>query len=366
MSRPRGSALAGVAESAAAVAFAALLGALVLLITGHDPLAAYGALAERIFTRSSGASEVAVRAAPLLLAGVAVLVAVRAGVWNIGIDGQVLTGALACAVVAGALVGDVPSPVIWLAGAVAAVVAGAAWAFVPGLLRARLGLNEIITTIMLNYVALSLTGWLVKGPLKDPNLVAPQTPLIPRADRLPMLGDTRLHLGLLVALAVMVVIGSLLHASRVGFELSIVGERPRVARYAVMPVQRLILTAFVVSGGLAGMAGANDILSTKGTFQADWNPGYGLSAFALVFLARRRAVALLPAALLLGALSYGADVLPRAADVAPAFFDLLEGLILGALVLAVYVRDRRVGRFAGAPEKQAEPTALVGVPGGGT
>ncbi|MBA2277032.1 MAG: ABC transporter permease [Chloroflexia bacterium] len=360
----RNGSLAGFIESVVAVALALLLGGVALLLTGHDPVMAYGALAERVMFRSTGASEVLVRVGPLLIAGAAVLVSVRAGVWNIGIDGQVLSGALACAVVASALVGHVIAPVMWVAGAVAALAAGGAWALLPGLLRARLGLNEIITTIMLNYVALSLSGWLVKGPLKDPNLVAPQTPVIPRLDRLPVLGDTRLHLGLLVALVVALVVGYLLHGSRIGFELGIVGERPRVAHYAVMPVGRLLLTAFLVSGALAGLAGANDILSTKGTFQADWNPGYGLAAFALVFLARRRAVGLIPAALLLGALAYGADILPRAADVAPAFVDLLEGLILGSLALMTYVRERREGRAitSTGDVNREEPAMLTVVP----
>jgi ABC-type uncharacterized transport system permease subunit len=359
MSLFRPGALFGFLESVAAVAVAGVIGALILLLTGHDPLAAYGALAERLFLRSTGASEAIVRAAPLLLAGAAVLVAVRAGVWNIGIDGQVVAGALTCAVAAESLVGRVPDPLMWTGGAVAALAAGSLWALVPGLLRARLGLNEIITTIMLNYVALSLASWLVKGPLRAPALVAPQTPLIPRTDRLPMLGDTRLHFGVLAALVVAVIVGYVLHASRFGFELGVVGERPRVARYALLPVRRLLLVAFLLSGALAGLAGANDVLSTRGTFQADWNPGYGLAAFALVFLGRRRAVGLVPAALLLGALAYGADILPRAAGVAPAFFDLLEGLILAVLALAAVASGQWRHPRGSSPLPPSSPEVLA-------
>ena len=362
MSRFAAGPLHGLLESIAAVLAAGLLGAFVLLLTGHDPLAAYGALAERLFQSPTGASEAIVRAAPLLLAGTAVLVAVRAGVWNIGIDGQVVAGALTCAVAADLFVGRVPAPIMWIGAAVSALVAGAAWALVPGLLRARFGLNEIITTIMLNYVAFSLASWLVKGPLRDPSLVAPQTPLIPRAERLPMLVDTRLHLGILVALIVALSVGFLLHATRAGFELGIVGERPRVAHFALLPVSRLLLVAFLLSGALAGLAGANDILATRGTYQADWSPGYGLAAFALVFLARRRAVGLVPAALLLGALAYGADVLPRAAGVSPAFFDLLEGFILAILALTAalpYWRKRKDGPNPPLPEPGNRMTPVV-------
>ena len=346
-------------ESIAAVVIAGVCGVAMLLVTRHDAVTAYSTLGERLFLRTAGISEALVRAAPLLLAGAAVLVAVRAGVWNIGIDGQAVAGALSAAVVAAELVGRMPAPFMWLTAGAAALLAGALWALVPALLRAWLGLNEIITTIMLNYVALSLASWLVKGPLRDAALVAPQTPLIPRADRLPVLGDSRLHLGVLVAAAIALSLGYVLHATRFGFELSVAGERPRVARYAVLPVRRLLLTAFLLSGALAGFAGANDVLATRGTFQADWNPGYGLAAFALVFLGHRRAVGLLPAALLLGALAYGADILPRAAGVAPAFFDLLEGLMLAVLALAA-VRPRRAGAYT---EPSVSP---LSVPGTGT
>lgn len=332
--------ISGLLESLLAVAGVLVLGAVLLAITGHDPVVAYRELVSRTLLRPTGVQEIVVRATPLLLAGCAVLVAAKVGVWNIGIDGQVLVGALAGAITADALTGA-GRPWLWLGAALAGLVAGGVWGLVPALLRARLGINEIVTTIMFNYMAMSLTAWLVKGPLRDPSLVVPQTTVIDRALRLPTLGDTRVHLGLVVALLVTGVLGWVLQRTVIGYELAVTGANPRAARHGLIPVATYVLVAFVASGAIAGLAGVNDVLSTKGVFQAEWNPSYGLPAFALVFLARRQVAGLVPAALFLGLLSYGADVMPRAAGVAPAFFEVLEGALLVALALGAWARSRR-------------------------
>ncbi|HYJ13358.1 MAG TPA: ABC transporter permease [Thermomicrobiales bacterium] len=304
-----------------------------LLLVGHNPLAAWQALIQRAFLRPAGVQEMLVAAAPLLLAGVAVAVAARAGLWNIGIDGQVLVGALAAAWVGTTLEGT-PRILLWAVVLVTGVIGGLAWVAIPALLRARFGTNEIVTTIMFNYVALSLTSWLVKGPLRDDTIVAPQTAAIPPTDRLPLLANTRVHAGVILALVVWGVVTWWLHRSTAGFDIKATGENPRAAIHALIPVGLVSAGALLASGALAGLVGAGDILSTKGTFQAEWNPGYGLTAFALVFLARKNFLALLPAALFLGLLSYGADVMPRAAGVPSAFFAFYEGVIL--IVLAVF------------------------------
>jgi general nucleoside transport system permease protein len=316
-----------------------LLGAALLSVTGHDPLMAYRELIARTVLRPTGVQETLVRATPLLIAGCAVLIAARAGVWNIGIDGQVLIGALTAAV-AGMWLADAGRPALWLGAAVAGALAGGLWGLIPAVLRARFGINEIVTTIMFNYMAMSLTAWLVKGPLRDPSLVVPQTETIDRGLRLPALGDTRVHVGLIVAVAIVLFMGWMLTRTVAGYELTVVGANPRAARHGLVPVARYVLAGFVASGAIAGLAGVNDVLSTKGVFQAEWNPAYGLPAFALVFLARRQVAGLIPAALFLGMLSYGADVMPRAAGVAPAFFDVVEGLLLVALAIGAWTRRR--------------------------
>ncbi len=320
-------------ESLAAILIATAIASAVLIATGHNPLDAWRELVHRALLRPAGLQETVVRTIPLLIAGSAVLLAARAGLWNIGIDGQVLVGALAAAM-AGAWMADVVAPVLWVVAILAAMLAGVAWAVVPAVLRARWGINEVVTTIMFNYLALSLTAWLVKGPLRDPALVAPHTPLIPRELQLPYLADTRIHLGIMLAIAIWIGLGWWLGRTVAGFELRVVGLSPRAARHAMIPVAAVVGIALVSSGAIAAIAGANDVLATKGTFQGEWNPAYGLTAFALVFLARRNVWALLPAALFLGMLSYGADVMPRAAGISSMFFTFFEGVLLA--VLAVF------------------------------
>lgn len=329
----------GCLESLLAIAIALLFGACLLAITGHSPLVAYRELIARTLLRPIGWQEILVRATPLLIVGCAVLIAVRAGIWNIGVDGQVLVGALAAGV-AGSWLSDHGRLILWGGAMVAGAIAGGLWGFIPAILRARFGINEIVTTLMFNYIAISLTSWLVKGPLRDPNVVSPQTRLIPRGMRLWTLGDTRVHVGLLFALALVIGVGWFLTRTVAGFELSVAGASPRAARHGLIPVAGYVMAALVASGALAGLAGVNDVLSTKGTFQGEWNPGYGLTAFALVFLARRSVAGLIPAALFLGMLSYGADVMPRAAGIAPAFFDVVEGTLLITLAIGAWSHNR--------------------------
>ncbi len=330
-------------ETAVAILLSVLAGSLVLWLTGHDPVAVYSALIERTLLRPAGLQETVVRATPILMTGVAVLIAVRAGIWNIGIDGQVLVAALAAALAASVVTSAGPLAV-WGAAAVAGLVAGALWSVPAALLRARFGVNEIVTTIMFNYVALYLTAWLVKGPFRDRSVVSPQTELIPRDLRLASIADTRIHIGIIVAVALVVLVGLALRRTVVGLELRVVGENPRAAALALIPVRAYLFGALVISGVVAGLAGANDVLSTKGTFQAEWDPGYGFVAFALVFLARRTAWALVPGALLFGMLAYGADVMPRAAGIDPAFFGVIEGTLLLALAAPHAFRGLRARR----------------------
>ena len=335
-------ALGGLATPLAALLTATFLASIALILAGHNPVTAMQALVQRAVLRPAGLQEMLVGATPLLIAAVAVLIGVKAGLWNIGVDGQVLVGALAASFAAH-LVDGAPRAIIWIVAIIAGIVGGGAWVAVPALLRARFGTNEIVTTIMFNYVAFSLTAWLVKGPLRDASIVAPQTPAIPREDRFPFLGDTRVHIGILLALLVWAGFAWCLARSEAGFNLRATGESPRAARHALISVGLVSAAALIASGAIAGLVGANDILSTKGTFQAEWDPGYGLTAFALVFLARRNVWALLPAALFFGMLAYGANVMPRAANIPSAFFELYEGLMLIVLAVFAWQPWRRAG-----------------------
>lgn len=340
LSKTAQGAMSPLGSSLLAILAALFVGGLFLIATGHDPVPVYRTIFGRGAGSTFGVTESLTKAAPLLFVAAGLLIALRTGVWNIGIEGQLLVGALCVGYVTPKLVGDVSRPALWVLGGLLGFAGGLAWSSVPGLLRVRYGLNEIITTIMMNYVAISLTAYLVKGPLKDSAVVAPQTEVIPPADRLPNFPFTDVHIGVAVgALAVLIVAG-LFSATSLGFKLQVTGQSRRAALHAGYPVGRLTLIAMLLSGGCAGLAGANDVLATKGLFQANWYPAYGLTGFALVYLARLRPLWVLPVAWFFGVLELGGDLL-RSENVPNYFIGLLEGLML--IFLAIAVRLERVG-----------------------
>jgi simple sugar transport system permease protein len=311
-----------------AIGGALLVGAIFLGAVDKDPLAAYGLLFQRGLFSSFGVTETLIKMAPLLLVGAGLLVALKAGVWNIGIDGQFLVGASLVGMVAPRLVEVMPVPPLLLTCALVGVAGGLGWGLIPGLLKVRYGLNEIITTIMMNYVAIYLTSWLVKGPFRDPSVVAPQMPLIPAAFRLPLIPFTRIHLGLLVGLVAIVSVYLMFRFSTLGLALTVLGQNRRAAWHAGLPVNWLTLAALLASAGLAGLAGANDVLGVKGLFQGEWNPMYGLTAFALVYLARLEGLWLIPVAYFLAFLDFGGELMARTAQIPAFYVPMLEGLML--------------------------------------
>lgn len=327
--------------SLAAIVAALLLGGLFLALRGKDPLAAYAMLITRGLGTSYGITETLIHMAPLLIVSAGLVIALRAGVWNIGIDGQLMVGALFAGVAASAIAGQVANPLMWLVAALAGMAGGLLWALVPGILRVRWGLNEIITTLMMNYVALNVTSWLVKGPVKDPDVVPPQTRLIPRELRLPDIPGTQVHIGLLVGLIVVVLVAILFRYTVPGFMLDVLGRNRLAAIHAGMPVNRLTLGALLASGALAGLAGANDILGVKGLFQGNWNPGYGFAAFALVYLARLNSLWIIPFAYFLSFLAIGGEMMARPLGIPTYFVEMLEGLMLLCFAVATWFERTR-------------------------
>ncbi len=345
------------AGSLLAVVAAFVTGGLFLVLRGKDALGAYELLFRRGLGTSYGVTETLIRMAPLLIVSAGLLISLRAGVWNIGIDGQLLVGALLAGVVASEVVGRVPDPAMWLIAAVTGFVGGVVWALVPALLRVRWGLNEIITTLMMNYVALNVTSWLVKGPVKDPSVVPPQTRLIPTEARLPDIPGTDVHIGLVAGLVLALLVALLFRSTVPGYRFDVLGKNRLAAIHAGMPVGRLTALALLLSGGFAGLAGANDILGVKGLFQGNWNPGYGFAAFALVYLARLNSLAIVPFAYFLSFLAIGGEMMARPLSIPTYFVEMLEGLMLIFFAVAVFLervalpgtRRHRVANEATSP-----------------
>ncbi|MGH6928409.1 MAG: ABC transporter permease, partial [Dongiaceae bacterium] len=208
------------------VLLALAVGAIVLLVLGKDPLAYYGFVLNRGLLSWSGLQETITRMAPLLMISAGLIVAFRAGIWNLGVDGQFLLAAVITAALAPALIGSVPRSLTLIVCFLCAGAVGAAWSIVPALLKARYGVNEIITTLMMSFLGISLANVLVKLPFRDPTTTVPQTPTLPVEDRLPRLFDTTVHSGIVIAVVALILVHLLMTRTAFGLKLQIVGANP--------------------------------------------------------------------------------------------------------------------------------------------
>jgi general nucleoside transport system permease protein len=283
-----------------------------------------------------------VRATPLLITGLAVAIAFRAGIWNIGAEGQFYAGAVAATWVGTRWGLTSPLAAIALVP-VAAALAGALWAGVPAWLRARFGVLEVITTLMLNFIAEYLVGFLVGGPLQEAGRTYPQSDPIAAAARLaPVVAGTRVTwafpLGVLLAVLTWIV----LTRTRPGFELRAAGASPIASRVSGrIAVARVTATAFLVSGALAALAGAAEVCGVTFALYDKLSPGYGYTAIAVALLARLHPLAVVASALLFGFLEAGASALQRSAGIPSVTVYALEALIILAVVAAGHFVPRR-------------------------
>lgn len=331
---------AGRTALAILAALAAVIVALAasLELGGFDAPSALAAMWSGAFGSSDAIlSGTLVRATPLLLAGLAVALAFRAGVWNIGAEGQLLAGAA----VATAVAMFAPTGARWAflsLAIVLGVVAGALWAGVAALLRTRYGVNEVISTILLNFVALHLVGWLVRGPLQEPLGIYPQSPMLADAMRLPRLvPGTRLHLGFAIALVTAPALWWVLRSTATGFRLRAVGDNPRAAEVTGrIAVARTAGLALVASGALAGLAGAVEVTGVSFALYETLSPGYGFTAIAVALLARLHPLGIVGTALLFGALRSGAIAMQRDAGVPAVLVTLVEGLMILLVLVLMY------------------------------
>lgn len=280
-----------------------------------------------------------VRATPLILTGLAVAIAFRAGVFNIGAEGQFIVGA-AAATAAALAMHSLPAFILVPSMLVLGFGAGALWAWVAAVLRARFHVLEVISTIMLNFVALHLVSYLVRGPLQEPTHIYPQTVTFVDAARLPRFGSTtRLHLGFLVAVLACVAAWFVVRYTAAGFRLRAVGANPDAARSAGMiDAARATMRAFLISGALAGLAGAIEVSGVTYALYENISPGYGFTAIAVALLAQLNPLAVVGTGILFGALEAGATAMQRDAGVPSVVVSIVEALII--LVLLALDRFR--------------------------
>lgn len=281
------------------------------------------------------ASGTLVRATPVILTGLSVAIAFRAGVFNIGAEGQLLAGAAAA--VAITLIPGIGSSYAspWI-GLIAGACAGGAWSGIAALLRVRFRVLEVISTILLNFVALDLVGYLVRGPLQEPLHIYPQSATIAMAARLPrILPASRLHAGFLIAVAAAVVSWWVLRFTAAGFRLRAVGANADAARVAgEIDVARTTSRAFIVSGAIAGLAGAIELTGVTFALYENISPGYGYTGIAVALLARLDPLAVVASGLLFGALEAGASAMQRDAGVPSVVVSIVEAMIILGLIVA--------------------------------
>jgi ABC-type uncharacterized transport system permease subunit len=314
-------------------------GAVLLLILGRDPITFYSNIWQGGVQQGSW-EDSAMRAAPLLLIAVGLTIIFRANIWNLGYDGQFLVGA---ALITGIAphIASAPNALSLVILFLVAMAAGAVWTIIPALLKARYETNEIITTLMMSFIGVGLANLLVKGPFQDPTVNIPQTRVISVDHMLPTIPGTRIHVGVLVALAAALLAAYMLKRTSFGLRLHVLGANPRAAAHVGINVKRLIVTAFLVSGALVGAAAAADILGVWGYMRANWNPGYGDTVIPFVFLARLNPLALIPFIAFFAVLSNGGDLAASNANLPTDFLLVLVALILLFMTVIEYLGRRR-------------------------
>lgn len=329
------------AAGVVALLAATLLAAAGLALAGYDPVAAGRALVSGAFgSWERFASITLVRATPLILTGLAVALAFRAGVWNIGAEGQLYAGAVA-AVWVGLTFPGAPAWLLLPGAMAAAAVAGGLWTLVPVGLKFRAGVGEVITTILMNFVAIHTVAWLVHGPLQEARGVFPQTDPIALAARLPRLGSGRLHAGFPVAVVLAGALWWLLRHSAWGFRVRAVGASARAAAVSGrIRTGRVVLGAFLLSGMLAGLAGGVEVAGVTLALYENLSPGYGYTAIAVALLAGLNPLAVLLAAGFFGVLQAGAAAMQRDVGVPAVWVSAIEALV----ILAVVAADRFLRR----------------------
>jgi general nucleoside transport system permease protein len=343
-----GATAARVAEAAVTalvpVALALVASGALLAVVGRDPFQFYADMFERGLLDWPGFQESVVRMAPLLLIGAGLIVAFRANLWNLGADGQFLLGAAFAAGLSPIFVDSLGSTLTLVVTIAIAAAVGALWTVIPAVLRGWYGVNEIITTLMMSFIGIALANVLVKGPFRTDVGGVARTDTLPLDDRLPLLGDTLINAGIIIAVAAILAVHLVMTRTSFGMRLRVLGQNPRAAEHAGLHTRRLTVLAFMASGALIAVGGAVEILGLWGSFRADFNPAFGLIVIPLVFLARLNA---LGAAFFIAAFSViqiGGESAARKADVSSDVLLALVGLILLFMAVTEYMRARRSAR----------------------
>lgn len=333
--RPERSSLMAIASPFLAIALTLVSGAIIFAAVGVDPLRGLYVLFVEPLTQGWSLQELIVKATPLVLIACGLLVCYLANTWNIGAEGQLVIGGITGSILP-VLQPDFANIATLPLMLVMGILGGMAWAAIPAILKTRFGTNEILTSLMLVYVAQLFLDWLVRGPWRDPQgYNFPESRVFSAAATMPVIGDGRMHVGAIIALLVVIALAILLSRTLKGFEIKVLGQAPRAGAFAGFSQKKMVIFAFLLAGGLAGLAGIMEVAGPIGQLRPTISPGYGFAAIIVAFLGRLNPVGALLAGLVL-ALSY---IGGESAQIALGLSDKITRVFQGMLLFYVLACD---------------------------
>jgi len=341
--KPAPSLAATFAYPAAAIAATLVVASLLVLAAGASPASVFYLVAKGAAGSQFALLETLTRATPLIFTGLAIAVAFRAKLWNIGAEAQLYAGAVVTVVLGTGLL-PLPQPILIPVLMIAAMIAGAILLLIPALLKTQLGVDEVVTTLLFNFIMLLAVSLMLEGPLKDPmGLGWPQSPKVIADAQLPRLVQgRRLHFGFVLALAAALITWFMMKKSALGYEMRAVGHNAEAARFAGIPVNRVLVKTALFSGGLAALAGFSEVSGLKGNLTLDLSPGYGYSGIVVAMLAMLNPLGVVLSAIFVAGIFVGADAMSRAAGVPSYIADVMVAMALLFMVTAMMLSRFRV------------------------
>jgi simple sugar transport system permease protein len=330
----------GFIRSVVPVLLALIVSGLVMLAIGASPLDFFAGVWKYGITGNNWQRSLSLMA-PLLIVAVGLIVAFRGQLWNLGYNGQYLLGAVVASGLGPILFDVMPAFLATLVIFIVAVLVGAVWSLIPAILKARYGTNEIITSLVMSFIAVGVVNLLIKGIFKDPGTSTPQTTVIPDDDLLPYIPGTQIHIGFVIAIVLAVVAQFVFSRTSFGLRVDIFGASPKAARHVGLNSTWMVILLFALSSGLIAFAGSIDILGQFSYQRADWDPRYGDAVMPLVFLARFRPVAAIPFVAFYAVLATGGTLAAQQAGLNVDFLLVIVGLILLFMTITEYIGDRR-------------------------
>lgn len=323
-----------------AILAAFIVAAVIIAISGGNPFQSFYFILAGAFKDLPAFGDTLAKSTPLIITGIAIALGLRAGLFNIGAEGQLLMGALAAAWVGYAV--DLPAflhiPLCMAAG----MLTGALWGFIPGILKAKRGVHEVISTIMLNYIAFYFTHYMVTYPMKDGSTMAPQTPEMHLSAQLSyIIGGTGIHWGIIIALICSTAYGIFLWRSKLGYEIRVVGLSPDAARTAGINVPGTLILVMVISGALAGLAGSVEVMGIHHKFYDQFSPGYGFDSVAVALLGNNTAIGTTLSAFLFGALKNGALNMQLNTNTPKEIVTIIQAIVIVFAGIRFFRKDKK-------------------------